>query len=73
VSSWTCLVRIDYERFVKISNLLVPPRSVKILQTDHTLIVGQSRTLECEATGAPPKPQITWWKEGETNIIIFFH
>ena len=42
----------------------VPPLSVKILRTDHTLIVGQSRTLECEVTGARPKPKITWWKGG---------
>jgi len=45
-------------------DLSFPPLSVKILRTDHTLIVGQSRTLECEVTGARPKPKITWWKGG---------
>lgn len=46
-------------------DLSFPPLSVKILRTDHTLIVGQSRTLECEVTGARPKPKITWWKGGK--------
>ena len=79
MSSWTCLVRIDYESFVILSNLLVPPLSVKILRTDHTLIVGQSRTLECEVTGARPKPKITWWKggkqlrESQSRVIKSFH
>ena len=48
-------------------DFLVPPLSVKILRTDHPLIVGQSRTLECEVTGARPKPKITWWK-GATQL-----
>jgi len=48
-------------------DLSFPPLSVQILRTNHPLIAGQSRTLECEVTGARPKPKITWWK-GATQL-----
>ena len=44
--------------------IAVPPLSIKILRQNRPLIVGKSRTVECEVTGARPVPNITWWKGG---------
>lgn len=48
-------------------DIAFPPLSVRLLKTEHPLVEGQARTLECEVTGARPSPKITWWK-GATQL-----
>ena len=81
MSNWTSPVRFSPPRVLVVSCCAVPPLYVGILRTGNPLVAGLPRTLECQvlvlvvysaplhctvqATGARPRPRISWWKDGQ--------
>ena len=81
VSNWTSPVRLRLPGVLVVSCCAVPPLYVGILRTGNPLVAGLPRTLECQvlvvvyilrctaltgqATGARPRPRISWWKDGQ--------
>jgi hypothetical protein len=48
-------------------SLSVGPLSVRLVGVPQVLSAGQQYSLSCEALGARPVPEISWWI-GETRV-----
>ena len=50
--------------------LLVPPLKAEIVQNDNRrfLVAGETAEVRCLTYGSRPPAQVTWWKDGDSQL-----